>query len=123
MEVFEKDCLVHLGTCVAPRGRGKAGRPCFSWELRGARAERGTVECGELRLVQLAHGEECEMTVTPERGFDMGAGAGRPVTRRVRGGTVGLVLDGRGRAIEVPAAEAERRETISRWLRAMRVYE
>jgi hypothetical protein len=41
----------------------------------------------------------------------------------VRGGTVGLVLDGRGRSIEVPAAESERRATIGRWLAAMRAYE
>jgi hypothetical protein len=123
MEVFEKDCLVHLGTCVAPRGQGKAGKPCFSWRISGARDGAGTVECGEIRLVPLAHGEECEMTVAPERGFDMGAGPGKPVTRRVRGGTVGLVLDGRGRSIEVPAAESERRATIGRWLAAMRAYE
>ena len=123
MEVFEKDCLIHLGTCVAPRGQGKAGKPCFSWRISGARDGAGTVECGEIRLVPLAHGEECEMTVAPERGFDMGAGPGKPVTRRVRGGTVGLVLDGRGRSIEVPAAESERRATIGRWLAAMRAYE
>jgi uncharacterized protein (TIGR01319 family) len=123
MEVFEKDCLIHLGTCVAPRGQGKAGKPCFSWRISGARDGSGTVECGEIGLVPLAHGEECEMTVAPERGFDMGAGPGKPVTRRVRGGTVGLVLDGRGRSIEVPAAESERRATIGRWLAAMRAYE
>jgi len=41
----------------------------------------------------------------------------------VRGGTVGLVLDARGRAIEVPTGDAERRATIERWTRALRVYE
>jgi len=123
MEVFEKDCLVYLGTCVAPRGRGSAGRPCFAWELRGARTERGTMSVGDMRVVPLAHDEQCEMTVTPEKGFDMGAGPGKAVTRAVRGGTVGLVLDARGRAIEVPAAEAERRATIARWLEALRVYQ
>jgi hypothetical protein len=61
--------------------------------------------------------------VTPERGFDMGAGPGKPVTRTVRGGTVGLILDARGRAIEVPEEEAARRATIQRWLEALRVYQ
>jgi hypothetical protein len=108
---------------VAPRGQGKAGKPCFAWELRGTRTARGTVECGQMELVPLAHEDECEMTVTPERGFDMGAGPGKAVTRRVRGGAVGLVLDGRGRAIAVPEPEAERRATVARWLQSMRVYE
>jgi hypothetical protein len=62
------------------------------------------------------------MTVTPEKGFDMGAGPGKPVTRTVRGGTVGLVLEARGRAIEVPVSEAEGRATIQKWLTALHVY-
>ena len=122
MEVFEKDCLVHLGTCIAPRGQGKPGKPCFAWELRGAIADRGSILVGEMRRIPLAHDAECEMTVTPEKGFDMGAGPGKPVTRTVRGGTVGLILDARGRAIEVPAAEADRRATVARWLDALGVY-
>jgi hypothetical protein len=75
-----------------------------------------------MRLLPLGADERCEMTVTPERGFDMGAGPGRPITRTVRGGTVGLVLDARGRAIDVPADAAARRATIARWLEALRVY-
>lgn len=122
MEVFEKDCLVHLGTCIAPRGQGKPGKPCFSFELRGPNAERGTMAFGELRRIPLAHDAPCEVTVTPERGFDMGAGPGRPVTRTVRGGTVGLILDARGRAIAVPEPEAERRAAIAGWLAALGVY-
>jgi uncharacterized protein (TIGR01319 family) len=122
MEVFEKDCLIYLGTCVAPRGQGKPGKPCFSYELRGAIAERGTVNVGDVKRMALAHDATCEMTVAPEKGFDMGAGPGKPVTRAVRGGTVGLILDARGRSIDVPAGEAERRATIARWLEALGVY-
>ena len=28
MEVFEKDCLIYLGTCVAAKGQGKIGKAC-----------------------------------------------------------------------------------------------
>ncbi|MFO0961370.1 MAG: glutamate mutase L [Phycisphaerales bacterium] len=123
MEVFEKDCLIYLGTCVAPKGESRPGKPCFRYTLRGARSEQGALACGEMKLVPLGHEERCEMEVVPERGFDMGAGPGKPVTRTVRGGTVGLVLDARGRPISVPEAEADRRATIARWLQALRVYE
>jgi uncharacterized protein (TIGR01319 family) len=123
MEVFEKDCLIFLGTCVAPHGEGKPGKQCFSWTLSGARSAQGTMAVGEMQVLPLAHHESCEMTVSPEKGFDMGAGPGKPVTRTVRGGTVGLILDARGRAIAVPDAENERRATIQKWLMALRVYE
>src|SRR5439155_10762073 len=32
-QVFERDCLILLGTCVAPFGSGKPGEPCVSVEL------------------------------------------------------------------------------------------
>src|SRR5690606_28799570 len=38
LEVFERDCLVHLGTCIAPRGTGRIGRPCFRYEIIGVDA-------------------------------------------------------------------------------------
>ena len=35
LEVFERDCLIYLGTCIAPVGSGKPGRACFGYEIRG----------------------------------------------------------------------------------------
>ncbi len=32
-EVFERDCLIHLGTCVSPLNQGKPGATCFEYEL------------------------------------------------------------------------------------------
>jgi len=122
MEVFEKDCLVYLGTCVAPRGTPRPGRAAFSYELRGARIGHGSVNGGELLRIPLGADERCEMTVRPAAGLDMGAGPGRAVTRSVRGGTVGLVLDGRGRAIAVPEDPDARRRTIAEWVRSMEAY-
>ncbi len=123
MEVFEKDCLVFLGTCIAPKGQGKLGKPCFSFTLTGALTERGTLNVGDMKLIRLSGEQTCEMEVTPEKGFDMGAGSGKPVKRMVRGGMVGLILDARGRAIAVPQAEAERRAAIARWAAELCIYE
>lgn len=123
MEVFEKDCLIYLGTCIAAKGEGKLGKPCFSYVLSGALSERGTMNVGEMKLIRLGHDKPCEMEVTPEKGFDLGAGPGKPVKRTVRGGEVGLILDARGRPIIVPTAEAERRAAIAKWAKELRIYE
>ncbi len=123
MEVFEKDCLIFLGTCIAPAGEGKPGKPCFSYTLSGGVTERGAMSVGEMKLIRLAEDQTAQMEVVPEKGFDMGAGPGKPVQRKVRGGTVGLILDARGRAIAVPAGEAERRAAIAKWAKDLRVYE
>jgi hypothetical protein len=123
LDVFERDCLIQLGTCVAAAGTGKAGRPCFRFALRsGPRSEAGEMACGELRLVPLAAGETATLTVDPERGFDCGAGPGHRVEREVRGGTVGLILDARGRPLGLPDAGEGSRAQVRRWVEALDLY-
>ncbi|MDA0213787.1 MAG: glutamate mutase L [Planctomycetota bacterium] len=125
MEVFEKDCLVVLGWCIAPRGEVRAGRPAFDFTLRRTNevVAQGQLIGGEMRLVRFGHGEVGMLEVRPERGLDMGAGPGKPVTREVRGGTVGIVLDARGRPLKLPTSAVERRACVERWLKALEVYE
>ena len=123
MEVFERDCLIHLGTCVAAKGEGKPGKPCMTVTIRGAISESVAMNVGDLRLLRLPPGAEATVQVAPERGFDVGAGPGKPVERTVRGGTVGLILDARGRPLRLPEPPAERRATVTRWVKALSLYD
>lgn len=122
MEVFERDCLIYLGTCIAPKGIGKPGQPICKYRFAGGLAERGTLTFGELRRIALADGETAEVTLEPERGFDVGAGPGQPLTATVHGGTVGIILDGRGRALELPADRATCQSTVAKWNAALEMY-
>ena len=115
MAVFRRDCLVPLGTVVAPVGEARAGERLCEWELRG---ERGELRAGELRRLPLAAGEIAELTLRPARGIDVGAGRGRRWTGEVSGGAAGVLLDGRGRPLELPQDAGERRARIGGWLRA-----
>jgi uncharacterized protein (TIGR01319 family) len=120
LSVLERDCLQELGTCVAPVGRAKPGRVCLSFTLRaGGREERGELTCGELRVIPLAPGEEATLALEPARGFDVGAGLGARATVGIRGGLVGLVLDGRGRPLDWPGSEDERLLAMRGWLLAL----
>ncbi len=126
MEVFERDCLVVLGWCIAPRGEVRTGRPAFAFTLRsGATAQpiEGQLVGGEMRLVRFAPGAVGTLEVRPEKGLDMGAGPGKPITREVRGGTVGIIFDARGRPLILPTTDAERRASVTRWLKDLSVYE
>ena len=122
LEVFERDCLIYLGTCVAPKGVTKPGRPCFRFTLRGGgRDESGDVAFGELRLIPLPAGETATIVVEPDRAFDCGEGPGKRVERPVRGGTVGLILDGRGRPLAV-SEQGRDRAVLEKWVRALELY-
>ena len=61
-------------------------------------------------------------TAGPARGPGPGArcaGPGRAVTALVRGGSAGVILDGRGRDFDWPAAELQRRDLVRSWLEAL----
>jgi len=123
LEVFERDCLIYLGTCVAPRGAGKTGRPCFRFSLRtGGREASGEMSYGDLRLVPLGEAETAVVTIDPERGVDCGEGPGKRVEREARGGAVGLILDARGRPLVVPAARDTGRKVVEQWVTALDLY-
>ena len=122
MEVFERDCLVYLGTCVAPKGLGKPGKACFSWSLDGGARGSGEVRFGEIELIELGPDEKAEIEIKPARGFDVGAGNGKSVKRTIRGGTVGVILDGRGRALALPEDRAGCQTAMSRVIDRIGLY-
>jgi hypothetical protein len=115
MEVFERDCLVRLGWSVAAKGEGKWGKKCFSYRVSGAVNASGELACGDVALVRFGPDQEVEVTVEPAKDFDFGAGAGKPVTRRVKGGSVGILFDARGRPLTLPENAADRRAAVARW--------
>ncbi|WP_447972277.1 glutamate mutase L [Nitrospira sp. Kam-Ns4a] len=124
-DVFVQDCLIYLGTCVAPIGQGKDGEPCAEYVVtfqNGRPSERGTLRFGELRLLPLGLDERARIEVRPARQVDVGAGRGEALMREVRGGVAGLLLDGRGRPLQLPADRQARLEALTRWHRAVNLY-
>jgi uncharacterized protein (TIGR01319 family) len=123
LEVFERDCLIYLGTCVSPKGTGKAGKSCFRYRLSGGASESGEIAVGELKLIRLPAGQTAQVVVEPARGFDAGNGSGKTVEQEIKGGTVGVVLDARGRPLALPADRAKSRADMTRWVTALELYE
>ncbi len=123
-EVFIKDCLVPLGACVAPQGAGKPDAPCFSYRMvfPDERVLEGALACGDLLLIPLATNQEAGIELTPAKGFDFGAGNGKKVTAKIKGGVVGVVLDARGRPITIALDEGVRVQQFQQWIRAMQLY-
>ncbi|MFC1600974.1 glutamate mutase L [Candidatus Sumerlaeota bacterium] len=127
-EVFERDCLIDLGTCVSTVKKVKPGTKAFDYVLTTTRSDSqaagtkrtGTVMAQEIKLEPLGVGETATITIQPSRSVNVGAGRGKPVTGAVHGGTVGLVLDGRGRPLVIP--EQERQQHLNQWVSALDAY-
>jgi hypothetical protein len=115
MEVFRRDCLIPLGTVIAPVGKSREGEAVLEWEIG---QERGELRAGELRRIPLPAEQTVDASLQPRRGFDVGAGSGRRWTGRVSGGAVGVILDGRGRPLQLPADDRTRVAKLADWMRA-----
>ncbi|NUO08570.1 MAG: glutamate mutase L [Candidatus Brocadia sp.] len=125
-EVFEKDCLIHLGTCVSlvKGSAGKPGEKCISYKITmpdGKKIE-DVLPYGELRVLPLGVDHMAEIEVLPAKNFDVGAGKGKPITKKVSGGVVGIVIDTRGKPITLAKDKTTRVEQLQRWAKAMDAY-
>ena len=115
-EVFRRDCLVPLGTVIAPVGRAREGEVVMEWEIAGA---SGELRAGELQRIPLAEKRQAQAELRPRRAVDVGSGKGRRWSGTVEGGAVGVILDGRGRPLTLPDDESERLRRLDQWIRSI----
>lgn len=127
-EVFEKDCLIRLGTCVAPMGPARKARKLATLlrvdlTMASGESRREDLAPGELRRIELEPGETARAVLTPAKHFDVGAGPGEPLTAELRGGVCGLVFDGRGRRpLPVPEDTRARVAVSETWSKELELY-
>jgi uncharacterized protein (TIGR01319 family) len=112
-EIFLRDCIIPLGTVIAPSISLSLGKPLLDLTIEG---KKHTLHQGELIRIPLGMDESREITVAPRhRRIDVGAGAGRTVSKTVKGGHAGIILDGRGRPINFSSNIEERIKAVSVW--------
>ncbi|HVG02977.1 MAG TPA: glutamate mutase L, partial [Nitrospira sp.] len=123
-DVFVRDCMVYLGTCIAPIGQGQTGERCADYEviLPDGRTDKGTLNFGDLKLYGLARDQQASVTMQPVKQVDLGEGPGQPWTRRVQGGVAGLMLDARGRPLQLPREQTARVAALMQWYQAVDMY-
>jgi uncharacterized protein (TIGR01319 family) len=123
-DVFVRDCMIYLGTCIAPIGQGKEGDLCADYEIAfpDGRLVKDQLAFGELRLFALEHGMKANITLRPAKSVNIGTGAGAAMTREVMGGAVGLLLDGRGRPLQFPAEQSAQVAALKKWFNAVGLY-
>ncbi len=125
VDVFEKDCLIRLGTCIAATGgQYKEGKLCMKVELTLPGGEKVNEEIlwGDLKFIKAGYGEKIKAHIEPAKKVDVGAGPGHKVETEIDGGVVGIVIDGRGRPIVFPEDNAKRVEKLKEWARVIDEY-
>jgi len=122
VQVLEQDAFRDLGTVIAPRGKDVPGAPALRVTMHTASGETVDVQvaAGEIARLPLDMGEEATVEVRPTRAFDIGLGRwGAGGRASVHGGGLGVIIDARGRPLELPAEDRQLRRAMVTWLRGL----
>lgn len=116
VEVFEKDCLIRLGTCIAPVGPQKAKKPALTYSIDLPDGTiKGELMPGELKLIPAPY-TPMKATLIPGKGLDIGQGKNNEWETKIYGGVVGILLDARGRRpFQISEDPKERVRQLLEW--------
>lgn len=115
-QVFERDCLIKLGSVIAPVGKYKNDEIACRVTIDNETYE---VPFGSIRLIPMENGVVKEALINPSGKMDVGAGKGKELTAKVEGGAVGLIIDCRGRPLVMPNENDARIEKLKQWHEAL----
>ncbi|MAD52264.1 MAG: methylaspartate mutase [Candidatus Marinimicrobia bacterium] len=123
IEVFEKDCLIRLGTCLAPVGNAKPGAIVLIVELTlpNGDIQKHEIKFGDIVRIEVPY-EPIKAKLTPGKGMDIGAGKNESIETTIYGGVVGIILDGRGRPMGISTDPKQRISDLSKWSKAVNEY-
>ena len=123
LEVFNKDCLIRLGTCISPIGNVKTGTTVLSVKLEFSDKTviEKDIQKNELYKIKAEY-EPIKAEIIPHKKMDIGSGTGEPINTTIYGGLVGIILDGRDRPISIPADPQERLSYLNDWSNALNEY-
>jgi uncharacterized protein (TIGR01319 family) len=122
--IFDKDCLVRLGTVIAPAGLLKGGEDALHIriEMPGGEPFERDIPFGEVLRIPLPEKQRAKATISPRHNLDVGVGPGKTLETEIEGGVVGVIIDARGRPLTLPQEDKERRRTLISWLKSLDAY-
>jgi hypothetical protein len=117
VQVIESGAFIGLGTVVSVNVAAEYGEQVLRARLtyNDGTEVRSEVKFGGLEILPLPSGQTAQLTLQPLRRADAGLGPGKGGVVPVTGGAMGVVIDARGRPLQLPSDPVRRRELIKKW--------
>ncbi|MEM3615212.1 MAG: glutamate mutase L [Candidatus Methanomethylicia archaeon] len=124
MEIFERDCIIKLGTIIAVDGHAKSPGPAVkvTATMPDGRTVEKVVNYGDIDKIPLREDETATVIIEPTGDFNVGMGPGKRREANVWGGAAGIFIDARGRPLKLPEDFKQRREVLIKWFKALNAY-
>lgn len=117
VQVIESGAFIGLGTAISVIASANYGDQVLRARLAypDGTETRAEVKFGGLEILPLASGQTGRLSLQPLHRADVGLGPGRSGTIQVTGGALGVVIDARGRPLNLPTDPVRRRDLMKRW--------
>ena len=119
VQVLESHAFLNIGTVIAPIGIARKGIPVIRVQVTFEDGSETKIEVkyGSIEVIPLPSGQSAQLQLRPLHRFDVGMGGpGRGGRVRVVGGSLGIIIDARGRPLHLPSDPELRRDSMKRWL-------
>jgi hypothetical protein len=119
VHVLDSWPFVDLAHVISPYSNVNYGTPILRVRMIVGVGEeyKADIKQGGLELMPLAVGQSAQLELTPlHRGTDIGLGSGKGARLDINGSALGVVIDARGRPLNLPEDAVRRRELIKKWL-------
>jgi hypothetical protein len=117
VQVLESGAFHNLGTIISVTSNASYGTSVLQMRVQTDKEEsRSEIRQGSIGIVPLAVGQTARLSLHPLHRADIGAGPGRAQVITVSGGALGVVIDARGRPVQLPSDAVRRRELYKKWL-------
>ncbi len=117
VQALDATNFVNLCTVVSPVGEAHPGAPVLRVRvtLSDGSETSSEVKYGSLETIQIPSGQSVNLHLQPLHRFDVGLGPGRGGGVKITGGSLGLVIDARGRPLSMPDDPAHRQDLLKKW--------
>ncbi len=119
IHVMASSVFDNLGTVIVPVSRAAEGKTLMKIRVSVDSGKQYEVDIiqGTLRRIVIPPGVSAVLKILPERHTDIGfGGEGIGGQIKVKGGALGVVVDARGRPINLPEDDDSRVEILRKWL-------
>lgn len=121
VQVLESTAFTNLATVVSPVSESRAGKEILSARLEydSGKFSDASVTQGSIITLPLMPGQSARLYLQTQHHTRIEAAGLTEDYYKVNGGILGVVIDARGRPLEMPANEKQRDELVARWTTAL----
>ena len=118
IQALETGAFSNLATVVSPVSNARYGANILTASLKrpDGSVSKVDIKQGGFDVLPLKLGEVGDLLLQPRNRADIGQGPGKKVVMKVGGSALGVVIDGRGRPLQLTSDNVRRRDLIKKWL-------